>query len=101
MKSEVPKTPILFDKPLSSVMKSGEVLYLNRDNEIHHEIELGILIGMTGKNIKARDWPAYVEGYFLGIDWTDRDIQSNSKKHGSPWTISKGQDGFYTLGGFV
>mmetsp|Transcript_16716 Transcript_16716/g.11959 ORF Transcript_16716/g.11959 Transcript_16716/m.11959 type:complete len:110 (-) Transcript_16716:409-738(-) len=74
MNSEVPKEPLIFDKPLSSIIKSGEVLYLQRRNEIHHEIELGVLIGMAGKNIKARDYQAYIEGYFLGIDFTDRDL---------------------------
>lgn len=74
MKSEVPKEPIIFDKIPSSVIRSGELLYLKRDNEIHHEVELGVLIGMTGKNIKAADWEQYVEGYFIGIDFTDRDL---------------------------
>ena len=55
-------------------MRTGETLMLRTDNEVHHEIELGILIGLTGKNILARDWNAYVEGYFLGIDFTDRDM---------------------------
>lgn len=75
----MPSNPIFFDKPLSSIIKSGETFYLNRNAEIHHEIELGILIGMTGKNIVARDWYAYVEGYFLGIDFTDRDMQKTAK----------------------
>ena len=45
MNSAVPTTPLFFDKPIGSVMRSGEVLYLKRKNEIHHEIELGLLIG--------------------------------------------------------
>lgn len=97
----LPEKPVFFDKPLSSIIKSGEVLYLQRDNEIHHELELGLLIGMTGKNIKARDWNAYIEGYFLGIDFTDRVMQNQAKKDGSPWTLSKGQNGFFAVSGFV
>ena len=53
MKAEIPKTPVFFDKPFSTVIRSGQVLYLPRENEIHHEVELGLLIGLTGKNIKA------------------------------------------------
>ena len=101
MNVAIPDKPVFFDKPLSSIIKSGEVLYLKRDNEIHHEAELGILIGMTGKNIKARDWKAYVEGYFLGVDFTDRDIQNTAKRNGSPWTMSKCQDGFFAVSGFI
>ena len=74
MKVPLQDKPVFFDKPLSSIIKSGEVLYLQRNNEIHHELELGVVIGMTGKNINAKHWNAYVEGYFLGIDFTDRDI---------------------------
>ena len=75
MGSEIPTEPLVFDKPLSSVMKSGEVMYLKNKNQILHEVELGVLIGMTGKKIKAEDWKDYVEGYFLGIDFTDNDIR--------------------------
>ena len=92
MKSEIPKEPIIFDKVLTSTIRSGDLLYLKRNNEIHHEVELGVLIGMTGKNIKAENWEQHVEGYFIGIDFTDRDLQSRAKKNGTPWTISKCQD---------
>ena len=100
--NKVPTEPVIFDKPLSSVIRSGEQpLYLKNDNEIHHEVELGVLIGKTGKNIQAKDWEQYVEGYFIGIDFTDRDLQSLFKKNGSPWTIAKSQDGFFAVSGFV
>ena len=41
---------------------------------MHHEVELGLMISTQGKNIAAKDWENYVEGYFLGIDFTDRDL---------------------------
>ena len=72
------------------MIRSGKVLYLKRPTEKHHEVELGVVIGMTGKNINAKDWENYVEGYFLGIDYTDRDMQAAAKKNGSPWFLSKG-----------
>lgn len=86
---EIPKEPIFFDKIIASTIKSGEVLYLKRKNEVWHEVELGVLIGMTGKNIDAKDWHEYVEGYFIGIDFTDRDLVLSAKKNGSPWTMAK------------
>ena len=101
MKSEVPKEPILFDKALSRIVKSGDILYLRGEHEVHHEVELGVLIGKTGKNIQAADWRKHVEGYFIGIDFTDRDLQGQAKKNGSPWTLSKSQDGFFAVSGFV
>ena len=76
MNAPVPKKPMIFDKALSRVVKSGDVLYLRSDNEVHHEVELGVMIGKTARNVKADDWKKYVEGYFLGIDFTDRDLQA-------------------------
>ena len=52
MKSEIPEKPLFFDKPHSSIIRTNFPLQLSSDNECHHEIELGVLIGMTGKNIK-------------------------------------------------
>ncbi len=102
MGASVPKSPILFDKAISRVVKSGDVLYLKTDDhEVHHEVELGVLIGKTGRNIGADRWRDYVEGYFLGIDFTDRELQKAAKKNGSPWTLSKSQDGFFAVSGFV
>lgn len=101
MGGEVPKQPLLFDKAVSNVIKPGEILYLRHQNEVHHEVELGVLIGMTGRNIEAKDWNKYVEGYFVGIDFTDRDLQATAKKNSSPWTLAKSQDGFFAVSGFV
>jgi len=99
--NEPPPEPVVFDKPVSSIIKSGNVMYLRNENEIHHEIMLGLIIGMKGKNINPRDYMAYIEGYFLGIDFTDRYLQNIAKKHSAPWTISKGQDDFLAVSGFV
>jgi 2-keto-4-pentenoate hydratase/2-oxohepta-3-ene-1,7-dioic acid hydratase in catechol pathway len=57
---------------------------------VHHEIELGFLICKTGRNIAKEDWKNHVGGYFLAIDFTDRDKQAYLKKNSFPWDISKG-----------
>jgi len=74
MKEMKMTTPMLFEKPISSLMASGNVLYLPRENHIEHEIELGVVIGKEGKNIKPDEVSNYVKGYFVGLDITDRDI---------------------------
>ena len=86
---------------VNRVFKSGDTLHLRRENEVHHEVELGVLIGTKGRNIIAEDWRNYVEGYFLGIDFTDKDLQTTAKKNGSPWTLAKCQDGFFAVSTFV
>ena len=36
----------------------------------------------------------HVGGYFLALDFTDRNLQEEAKKKGFPWSLSKGQDNF-------
>ena len=94
MKGAVPTEPMLFTKPLTSIMRSGETLKIKKRegkyHEIHHEVELGVMIGKKAKYVKAEDYDNYIEGYFVGIDFTDRDLQGQFKKDGAPWTVAKG-----------
>ena len=43
----------------------------------------------------------HVGGYFLGIDFTDRDMQSKAKSQGMPWSLAKGQDNFCPVSEFI
>lgn len=70
----MPTTPMIFDKPLTSIIKSGSIFHLRRPTEIHHEVELCVLIGKTAKGIDKSNWEDYVAVYFVGIDFTDRDL---------------------------
>jgi 5-carboxymethyl-2-hydroxymuconate isomerase len=93
MKSEVPTTPILFLKPASAVIFDGEEIVrpaLSKD--LHHEVELVVVIGRSGKNVSESDAMNYVLGYGVGLDMTLRDVQNTLKDKGLPWFISKGFD---------
>ena len=73
MSSQTPTNPVWFDKPMSSILLPGENFkYHPSFEEIHHELELGVVIGMNGKNIAEEDAMKHVSGYFLGIDFTNR-----------------------------
>lgn len=52
-------------------------------------------------NKTGEKWEDYVGGYFLGLDLTDRNLQSAAKKAGFPWDLSKGQDKFLPISSFV
>ena len=95
MKTDVTKEPILFLKPSSSVIFERETIIIPKiSKSVHHEVELGVVIGKKGKNIKKKKAMDYILGYALGLDITARDLQSEAKKKGWPWSISKGFDTF-------
>ncbi|MCW8995356.1 MAG: fumarylacetoacetate hydrolase family protein, partial [Psychromonas sp.] len=49
--NEVPEKPVLFLKPASAVIYSGgEIIHPDYGNELHHEVELVLLIGDSIKN---------------------------------------------------
>lgn len=69
---------------------------------LHHEIELGLVIGETPtplKNLRADDskFLDHIRCYFLGIDLTARNVQDEAKKKGLPWSIAKGFDTFLPI----
>jgi acylpyruvate hydrolase len=69
---------------------------------LHHEVELGLVIGETPtplKNLRADDtnFLAHIKSYFLSIDVTARNVQDEAKKKGLPWSISKGFDTFLPI----
>ena len=95
MQSEIPKEPVIFLKPASSIIFIGDTIKIPKmSKSVHHEVELGIVIGKKCKNIFKNDAMNYVLGYLVALDITARDIQSEMKKKGWPWTIAKSFDTF-------
>ena len=102
MKSEVPDQPILFLKPATALIGNGGVVVLPPlSHDVHHEVELVVLIGRQGKNISEKEALTFVAGYAAGLDMTARDLQAEAKKKGQPWSVAKGFDTFAPLGEFV
>jgi 2-keto-4-pentenoate hydratase/2-oxohepta-3-ene-1,7-dioic acid hydratase in catechol pathway len=102
MSAERPADPVLFLKPSTSILNVGKPIILpSYSNEIHHEIELALLIEKEAKSIKSEDWKNYVAGAAIALDLTLRDHQSVAKKKGLPWSVSKGFDGACPIGSFV
>jgi len=96
---ELPKAPSLFLKPPSSLIGPSENIVIPpQTNEVHHEVELAVIIGKRGKNISLKDAYDYIFGYTILLDITARDLQSNAKKKGRPWLVAKGFDSFCPIG---
>lgn len=69
--------------------------------EIHHEVELGIVIGKTGSEIPESQAMDYVGGYALALDMTDRGAQDKAKAAGLPWCTAKGFDTACPVSAFI
>lgn len=102
MKFDVPKSPIFFLKPPTAIIKSGEKIILpSISSDVHHEVELTVLIGKDGKNIPREKAFEHVAGYGIGLDMTMRDVQLEAKKKGLPWALAKGFDTSAPLSEFI
>ena len=84
-----------------SVEKKDEVVLPEISNEVHHEVEMTVLIGEKGSNIHRSAALKHVAGYGIGLDMTMRDIQNEAKKKGLPWALAKGFDTSAPLSEFI
>jgi fumarylpyruvate hydrolase len=97
-----PVEPVVFIKPGTAVVGGTEPIVLPPfSNEIHHEIELIVLVDAVPRNVSPDRAPDYVLGYGVGLDLTARDLQTDAIKNGLPWTISKGFDRSAPVSDFV
>ncbi|XP_006003149.1 acylpyruvase FAHD1, mitochondrial [Latimeria chalumnae] len=90
LKNPLPTEPVLFLKPPSAYVREGlPILMPYYCDNLHHEVELGVLIGRGGFAIPQSAAMDHVAGYVLCLDMTARDIQEECKKKGLPWTLAK------------
>lgn len=102
MNAKVTEDPLLFLKPESSVILNNESIILPKMSKcLHHEVELGVVMGKNGKHISQDDATDHVLGYLIALDITARDIQSVAKKNGWPWSIAKGFDTFAPISNVI
>ncbi len=93
MKAETASTPVVFIKPSTALVESGEwVVIPPISDDMHHEVELVVVIGRDGHGIPAEKAMDHVAGYAVGLDMTLRDVQADAKKRGLPWSVAKGFD---------
>jgi 5-carboxymethyl-2-hydroxymuconate isomerase len=100
--NEVPEKPVVFLKPASAIIFSGdEIKHPPFSEEMHHEVELVLLIGNKIKDGSLENADKAITGYGVGLDMTLRDVQSKLKSKGHPWTIAKCFDTSAVLSKFV
>jgi fumarylpyruvate hydrolase len=85
--------PFFFMKPASAIVTDGgNMQYPSLSNDVHHEIEMVVAIGIGGANIATDKALDHVYGYGVGLDMTRRDLQGEAKKMGRPWDTGKAFD---------
>ena len=89
--NEVPKQPLLFLKPSSSLIGPDEAIVIPRaSQQVEYESEIGVVIGRRARKVSAADAMDFVRGFTCANDVTARDLQ----KSDGQWGRAKG---FYTF----
>ncbi len=102
MKAETPQAPVVFLKPSTALLSNGSSVVLpSFSRNVHHEVELVVMVGRGGKDISRSQALAHVGGYAVGLDMTLRDIQAEAISKGLPWTVAKGFDTSAPVSSFV
>ncbi len=98
LKSEVPSEPVIFLKPSSALIRSGEEIIMPPDlGRIDYEGELAVVIGRRARNVSKKEALGFVGSVAVFNDVTARDVQSIARKAGLPWSLAKGMDTFAPL----
>jgi fumarylpyruvate hydrolase len=87
------EAPFFFAKPADAIVPDGTAIpYALSTNNLHHEMELVVAIGVAGVNIPRLRALEHVYGYAAGLDMTRRDLQLAARDKGRPWDVGKGFD---------
>lgn len=96
--NEVPTEPLMFLKPNTAVVGSGDPITLpSFSDEISYEGELAVVIGRICKDVPAEKAQDVIFGYTIANDLTARDAQRTDGQ----WARAKGWDGSCPLGPWI
>ena len=84
--------PFFFTKPPQSLTQNNKIPFPQNTNNLHHEVELVVLIGSECQQVRPSDVEKMILGYAVGLDLTKRDLQEVAKDNKKPWDLSKGFD---------
>jgi 2-keto-4-pentenoate hydratase/2-oxohepta-3-ene-1,7-dioic acid hydratase in catechol pathway len=97
---ELPKYPVFFSKATTTVTGPYDNVPFHSkvSTSMDWEVELGVIIGTTGRDITEADAMAYVFGYTVINDVSWRDLQ---RRHGGQWFKGKSLDGSCPMGPWI
>jgi 2-keto-4-pentenoate hydratase/2-oxohepta-3-ene-1,7-dioic acid hydratase in catechol pathway len=96
---DVDDYPAVFTKPATCVVGPGATVetHPNVTNAVDYEVELTIVIGRGGRDIKRADALSHIWGYTIINDVTARDRQKNHRQ----WFLGKALDTFCPMGPWI
>jgi 2-keto-4-pentenoate hydratase/2-oxohepta-3-ene-1,7-dioic acid hydratase in catechol pathway len=93
--NEVPREPLIFLKPPSSIIRDGESIRLPTvSKQVEYEGEIGVVIGRRLRKASREEAREAIAGIVAANDVTARDLQ----KSDGQWTRAKGFDTFCAVG---
>ena len=100
--AEMKRTPlgtplIWFKAPTSLLPHGGTIEIAFPEHQTHFEVELGVVIGRRGRNVRLEEALSHVFGYTVADDISDRDLQNAEKQFGR----AKSFDTYTPVGPFI
>ena len=96
--TKCPKSPLLFLKPVSSIIDPGRPIVLPPESSrVDHEGELAVIVGRVCRRISQVEAHKFVFGYTAANDVSARDLQQRDGQ----WSRAKGFDSFCPLGPWI
>jgi 2-keto-4-pentenoate hydratase/2-oxohepta-3-ene-1,7-dioic acid hydratase in catechol pathway len=92
---DLPRQPVIFSKPPTTVIGDGEPVLHNQAiaQQLDWEVELGVVIGTTARRVTRDQALSHVFGYTVIVDISARDC-----RRAGQWIYSKGQDSYAPMG---
>lgn len=102
MGSVISPEPVVFIKPETALCDIRQPVAIPKGwGEVHHEVELAVLIGTPLKQANEDRVARAIAGYGIALDLTLRELQAGFKKAGQPWEKAKAFDGSCPISGFI
>ncbi len=93
--NEMPKEPLIFLKPPSSLIGDGQPIRLpGVSKQVEYEGEIGVIVGQRLSRVDEKQARAAILGIAAVNDVTARDLQKSDNQ----WTRAKGFDTFCPVG---
>tara|TARA_R110002033_G_scaffold44857_4_gene87990 strand:- start:1125 stop:2042 length:918 start_codon:yes stop_codon:yes gene_type:complete len=92
---DLPTKPVVFSKPPTSVIATGEPIQHNASmtQMLDWEVELAVIIGKRATRISKDDAMSHVFGYSV-----INDVSARDNRRAGQWIFSKGQDSYCPFG---